>query len=100
MGRLMRSLERVSNDPVQQASILREIKNELDKGVSAPTVGETREQKLPPGWHKKFAEFGIEGDEGSIHISAIIPMRGLHRWQGVDLDTWKPVKVKPTPEEE
>ena len=83
--------------PAQEyADVLRDIKTWLNENVSAPTVTETRQQKLPPGWNcRRFAAFGVEGDEGSVHISRLISKRGLHKWQGVDLDTWKPTPTKP-----
>lgn len=91
MDRLMNALGGLSFNPQEHAGILREIKTWLEEGVSAPTVAETRQLKLTPGWHcRRFSTFGTEGDEGSVHISRLISKQGLHKWQGVDLDTWKP----------
>jgi len=84
-SRFINALEILPFTLAEKADLLRSIYNWLLQGIEAPTARESA-----TGWYKKFVNFGIEGDGGSVCISRLRSLRGLHKWQGVDLDEWKP----------
>lgn len=85
--RFMGAFESLSFSIADKAAALIEIEEWLNVGVLAPTAIESAD-----GWHKKFFLFGVEGDGGEVCIRRVVSMEGLHKWKGLDLDTWKPSK--------
>jgi hypothetical protein len=77
----MTSFENLPFTLDEKKNVLEEIESWLSSGVQAPTARESAD-----GWHKKFTQFGVEGDGGSVCIARLISMQGLHNWRGIDLD--------------
>jgi hypothetical protein len=81
----MISFENLSFTLDDKKEVLEEIESWLSSGVHAPTARESAD-----GWHKKSSHFGVQGDGGSVCISRLITVQGIHNWRGIDLDQWVP----------
>ena len=85
LKRFMIAFENVPFDLEEKETLLRVLTAWLKSGIASPTARESAS-----GWYKKFESFGVEGDEGSVYISRIFSSAALRRWQGLNLDEWKP----------